>query len=193
MNQKSDLSQFTKDDFNRLYPLELVDYDPNWIATYEREKELILSAIDRNALLRIEHFGSTSIPGIMSKPYIDILIEIPKELLFNESIINQFKPIGYTHFKVPEREGVDAYMSFGKGYHLDGTKAQIFHIHMCPSDNFMWSQLKFRDYLINNKDHAKAYEILKLELVSKYKNDRGAYVLGKTDFIKETLLLIGEK
>ncbi len=183
----TDLSVLTKESFNTLYPVELVDHDPNWKVRYEGEKRLILSTIDHGLLKRVEHFGSTSIPGIKAKPYIDIIIEIEKELLFDEGLIEQFKPIGFQYFKVPERDDIDAYMSFGKGYYNDGTKAQIFHIHMCPANHFMWSQIAFRDYLVANPDHAAAYEKLKLELASKYANDRGAYVLGKTAFIQETL------
>jgi len=81
-------------------------------------------------------------------------------------------------------------MSFGKGYKLDGTKEQIFHIHMCPKNNLMWEQVKFKDYLINNPKRAMEYEKLKIILAAKHKNDRGGYVLSKTNFINETLELI---
>lgn len=183
----TDLSILTKEEFNALYPVELVDHNPEWSRLFDEEKQLIQNTVDQRLLKRIEHFGSSSIPGIKAKPYIDIIIEIEKEMLFNEDLIERFKTIEFQYFKVPERDGIDAYMSFGKGYYNDGTKAQIFHIHMCPADNFMWSQLGFRDYLIAHPEHAKAYEALKLELASKYRNDRGAYVLGKTEFIKSTL------
>ncbi|MDW3194434.1 MAG: GrpB family protein [Cytophagales bacterium] len=189
----TDLSQLTKEQFNTLYPVELVDYNPNWVRLFDAEKAMILSAVDSNLLGRIEHFGSTSIPGIKAKPYIDILIEIDESMLFNEGLIDQFKPIGYQHWKVPERDGIAAYMSFGKGYYNDGTTAQIFHIHMCPANNFMWKQIAFRDYLIAHPERAQAYESLKTDLAAKHKNDRGAYVLGKTDFVVETLAMIKDQ
>ncbi|WP_228235027.1 GrpB family protein [Allomuricauda sp. M10] len=187
---KKTLFDLTKDDWNTLFPVELVDHDPNWKSIFEAEKHLIFNANGSDRILRIEHFGSSSIPNIKAKPYIDLLIEIPENLLFDEELIEQFKELGYTHFKVPAREGIDAYMSFGKGYNLDGVKEQIFHIHMCPKTNVMWEQIQFRDYLIQHQDRAKAYEALKMELASKYRNDRGAYVLGKTEFIQQTLKII---
>jgi GrpB-like predicted nucleotidyltransferase (UPF0157 family) len=61
---------------------------------------------------------------------------------------------------------------------------------MCPKENVMWKQIEFRDFLISNKERAKKYEHLKLKLASEFRNDRGAYVLGKTDFINETLDMI---
>ena len=187
---KKTLFDLTKEDWNTLFPVELVDHDPNWKQIFEAEKHLIFNAIGSDRILRIEHFGSSSIPNIKAKPYIDLLIEIPENLLFDETLIEQFKELGYTHFKVPAREGIDAYMSFGKGYNLDGVKEQIFHIHMCPKTNSMWEQIQFRDYLIEHQDRAQAYEDLKVGLAAKYRNDRGAYVLGKTAFIRETLKII---
>lgn len=190
---KKTLYDLTKDDWNTLFPVELVDHNFEWKNIYENEKKRIIEKVGNEIILRVEHFGSSSIPKIKSKPYIDLLIEIPKELLFDENLIEKFTELGYSHFKVPARENIEEYSSFGKGYNLNGEKEQIFHIHMCPKENIMWEQIKFCDYLNANEKKAKEYENLKLELASKYRNDRGAYVLGKAEFIKETLKLIEEK
>jgi GrpB-like predicted nucleotidyltransferase (UPF0157 family) len=187
---KKSLKEFTRDDFNTLYPVELQDHNPEWKVIFEREKQRIYENTGLNQIVRIEHFGSTSIPGIKAKPYIGLLIEIPSELLFDPNLILQFETLGYTHFEVPKRENIEAYMSFGKGYNSEGKKEQIFHIHMCPKENYMWQQLKFKDYLISHPERAKAYEALKIESAKRFRNDRGSYVLSKTDFIKETLALI---
>lgn len=187
------IEELKKEDWNRLFPVELVDHNPDWKKIYEKEKQQILDKVGKEKILRIEHFGSTSIPSIKSKPYIDLMIEIPKELLFDEKLIKEFSQLGYSHFKVPTRENIEEYSTFGKGYNVDGMKEQIFHIHMCPKDNAMWKQINFRDYLNANKKRAKEYENLKLKLASKFKTDRGAYVLGKTDFINETINLTIKK
>ncbi|WP_242203815.1 GrpB family protein [Aestuariivivens insulae] len=189
---KKTLYDLTKDDWNTLFPIQLVDHNPEWKNSYEKEKERIIEIIGSEKILRIEHFGSSSISSIKSKPYIDLMIEIPEELLFNEKLIDQFSELGYSHFKVPARDNIEEYSTFGKGYNLDGTKEQVFHIHMCPKNNIMWKQIDFRDFLNSNFDRAKQYENLKIELAKKFKNDRGAYVLGKTEFVKETLELIEE-
>jgi GrpB-like predicted nucleotidyltransferase (UPF0157 family) len=173
--------------------VQLVEHSSLWKTIFEEEKEQILRILGRDIVLRIEHFGSTAIPNIKAKPYIDIIIEIPRDLLFDEGIIEKLREIGYTFFKVPERDGIDAYMSFGKGYNLEGKTEQIYHIHMCPTENIMWDQIAFRDYLRSNEKRAAAYEKLKLKLALEFKNDRGAYVLGKTEFIKETLKSIKDK
>jgi GrpB-like predicted nucleotidyltransferase (UPF0157 family) len=51
--------------------IHLAAYDPEWPALYEREAERIRDALGARAL-RIEHVGSTSVPGLDAKPVIDI-------------------------------------------------------------------------------------------------------------------------
>lgn len=190
---KKTLYDLTKEEWNTLFPIHLVEHNAEWKNIYKIEKKRIIEKVGNEIILRIEHFGSSSIPNIKSKPYIDLMIEIPKQVLFDENLIAKFTELGYSHFVVPARENIEAYSNFGKGYNLDGKKEQIFHIHMCPKNNVMWKQIDFRDYLNENLERAKEYESLKLELASKFKNDRGAYVLGKTEFVNETLKLIAEK
>ena len=87
---KKTLYDLTKDEWNTFFPIELVEHNPGWKKIYEQEKERIKAKVGREIILRIEHFGSSAIPSIKSKPYIDIMIEIPKELLFEEGIIAKF-------------------------------------------------------------------------------------------------------
>ncbi len=100
---KKTLYDFTTEDWNRFYPIELVEYNPEWKSIFESEKERIVKKVGKETILRIEHFGSSSIPGIKSKPYIDMLIEIPKKLLFDRNLIELFKELGYAHFVVPSQ------------------------------------------------------------------------------------------
>jgi hypothetical protein len=53
----------------------IVDYDPSWPKRFEAQRERIIKALGP-ALLRIEHIGSTSVPGLAAKPIIDILISV---------------------------------------------------------------------------------------------------------------------
>jgi GrpB-like predicted nucleotidyltransferase (UPF0157 family) len=56
--------------------IELVDYDPAWPVLYAREEERIRSILG-GRVIRIEHTGSTSVPGLPAKPIIDITLEVP--------------------------------------------------------------------------------------------------------------------
>ncbi len=56
-------------------PVQLVEYDPLWPEQFAREARRITSALGRRAL-QIEHIGSTSVPGLVAKPIIDILLVV---------------------------------------------------------------------------------------------------------------------
>lgn len=172
-------------DWNTLFPVELVAYDPTWPALFAQEKARLLAAIGADTLVRIEHFGSSAIAGIQAKPYIDLLVAIAPEQLFSDDLIQQFEALDYAYFKVPERANIAAYMSFQRG----SERTQIYHLHVCPLSNVMWEQLAFRDYLNTHPIRARQYERLKLGLAAQFRHDRGAYVLGKARFIADTLAL----
>ena len=56
--------------------IEIQDYDPEWPELYARE-EARLRAILGDRIVRLEHAGSTSVPGLPAKPIIDIVLEVP--------------------------------------------------------------------------------------------------------------------
>jgi GrpB-like predicted nucleotidyltransferase (UPF0157 family) len=53
----------------------IVDYDPAWPARFELERDRVARALG-NAALRIEHFGSTAVPGLGAKPIVDVLVVV---------------------------------------------------------------------------------------------------------------------
>src|SRR4051794_41584550 len=54
-------------------PVRLADYDPRWPELYEREARRIRAALG-DRIERLEHVGSTSVPGLIAKPLIDIVL-----------------------------------------------------------------------------------------------------------------------
>ena len=190
---KKSIKEFTKKDWDTLFPIKLSEHNPEWKNIFESEKQKINENVGIEFIERIEHFGSSSIPNIKSKPYIDILIEVPKELLFAPQMIKGFEDIGYTCLTEPIEDNDDNYMILAKGYNVDGTNEQVFHIHACSKGNPMLNQIEFRDYLISNPERAKEYETLKIKLESEFKNDRSGYRIAKTEFINKTLKMCKEK
>jgi GrpB-like predicted nucleotidyltransferase (UPF0157 family) len=57
-------------------PVQLVEYDPAWPVQFEREATRIRSALGER-VRRLEHAGSTSVPGLAAKPVIDIVLAVP--------------------------------------------------------------------------------------------------------------------
>ena len=56
-------------------PVALAEYDPAWPALYRREEQRIRGALGER-VLRLEHIGSTSVPGLAAKPVIDMVLEV---------------------------------------------------------------------------------------------------------------------
>ena len=56
-------------------PITLVEYDPAWPDHFAHEERRIRDALGERAL-RIEHIGSTAVPGLIAKPIIDILLVV---------------------------------------------------------------------------------------------------------------------
>jgi GrpB-like predicted nucleotidyltransferase (UPF0157 family) len=72
-----DLAEVVIGDVQQLtQPIEIREYDPEWPALYAREKTRILAALGVR-VVRLEHAGSTSVPGLPAKPIVDIVLEVP--------------------------------------------------------------------------------------------------------------------
>ena len=180
MNQK--IEDLSREELGKLFPIEVVPYNEMWPILFEDEKKMLIEFLGIQIALRIEHFGSTSIPQLAAKPTIDILIEIPiltDEL--KESIISKMKNAGYGFIWRSDIQ--PPYMMFAKGYNLIGLKEQTFHVHMGQNDHPLWDRIYFRDYLRQNPEISKQYEKLKFDLAEKFKYDREDYTNAKTEFI----------
>jgi GrpB-like predicted nucleotidyltransferase (UPF0157 family) len=56
--------------------VKVVPYDPRWPAMFEEEKERLRAWLSSELIGRIEHFGSTAVPGMAAKPIVDMLVEV---------------------------------------------------------------------------------------------------------------------
>ena len=176
------ITDLTKDEIARLFPVKLSAHTRKWKRIYEKERNLILNLLNDD-ILRIEHFGSTSIPDLTAKDTIDILIEISDKNNFNNEIIEKLKTIDYDY--ILQNEGDSQHMVFVKGYSPTGEKDQTFHIHMGPKNHKIWDRIFFRDYLTENKEIAEQYGILKIKLSEKHEYDRVGYRIAKTEFVQK--------
>ena len=183
MVREKKLEDLTPEELGKLFPIQIVPYDKNWVNIFNSESKLIKDTLGDNIALKIEHFGSTAVDGISAKPTIDILVEIPFLTdKLKEMIIQKMAEIDY-HFIWRTDERVP-YMHFVKGYTIDGFKGNVFHIHMGDKSHPLWDRIYFRDYLRQNNKVAEEYESLKISLAEKFKYDREAYTNAKSEFVK---------
>lgn len=175
------LNKLTKDELGRLFPVILAEYNPDWPELFVREKKRIIALLGEQVALKVEHIGSTSVVGLLTKPTIDILVEIPKGEQIKEEIISTMISHGYNYM----HDQTDHIMVV-KGYTPDGFKGQCYHIHMGPDDHTgLWDRIYFRDYLKTHPSVAREYALLKKDLADKYQFDREAYTDSKSEFVAE--------
>lgn len=161
-----------------LFPIILTSHNPDW-SEWANEEILELSELLKAHGPVINHIGSTAIPNIQAKPIIDILVELNPDA--DRSRIKEImEAAGYICMSVS-----DSRMSFNKGYTPAGYADKVFHIHFHRTgDN---DEIRFRDYLTAHPEVAKEYELLKLSLLPKYKNDRDGYTEAKSEFVRQTI------
>jgi GrpB-like predicted nucleotidyltransferase (UPF0157 family) len=159
-------------------PVEIVDYDPEWPRIFARFRDKIASSLGSLAT-RIEHVGSTAVPGLAAKPVIDldVVISCWADL---PAVISNLRPLGYHpqgDLGVPGREAFTS--PSGEPSH---------HLYVCADDSPQLARhLIFRDTLRAQPDTVRAYADLKRSLAEKFGGDRTAYADAKTAFVKRVL------
>lgn len=162
----------------------LVPYDPAWPEAFRREKEHLLACLPADVIRRVEHFGSTAVPGLPAKPVVDLLVEVSDLTTVRQEVVPILEAQGYDYLWRPTHgdDGPPFYAWFIKRDPATGVRTH--HIHMVEADfQGYWERLLFRDYLIAHPDVARAYAELKERLAAEHPNDRVAYTRGKTAFI----------
>jgi len=170
----------TPQELGRLFPIRLEPWNPEYAERYAGEKERILARFLPGEIAQIDHIGSTAIPGILSKPTIDILLQVAQEVSL-EKIMAIFRDLDYQY--IPKPENPPPHMMFVKGYTPEGFRGQAFHVHVRYPGN--WDEIPFRDYLTAHPALARQYEKIKQKLASRHRFDRDAYTLGKTEFVEK--------
>lgn len=157
----------------------LSSYNRDWKTLFEREKttlEQVLHGIN----VAIEHIGSTSVPGLKSKPILDIGIAVDGshniDTIVNILIKNNYNSLGFRS----EQMGVILERLF------DGKRTHC--IHILDQSSAHWADyLNLRDLLRANEHIRNEYQQLKETLAALHCNNRKAYTAGKAEFIQAHL------
>ena len=162
-------------------PIRIVPYDARWPEAFRRE-EGRLSALIGPAALAIHHIGSTAVPGLCSKPVVDVLVEAA-DLAWVDQLEPEFVSAGF----VPKGEyGIAGRRYFSRP---EGRELKT-HVHVFQKgDPAVARHLLFRDLLRGEPGVADDYCALKLELAHEHGGDAEAYQNGKAAFISSVELL----
>jgi GrpB-like predicted nucleotidyltransferase (UPF0157 family) len=157
-------------------------YDPAWPEAFRWEAEHLRGCLPAELIGRIEHFGSTAVPGLAAKPIIDMLVEVWDPAEVRRRVPPILEPQGYDYFWRPTwGDDTPPWYAWFIRRGADGRRTH--HIHMVEPHFEHWDRLLFRDYLIERLDLAQEYAALKLRLARVHAGDRVAYTRAKTDFI----------
>jgi GrpB-like predicted nucleotidyltransferase (UPF0157 family) len=173
---RQDFSNVSEEKLSELFPVLLKEHNSEWVNYFIDERNFLQSVFG-DRIIRINHIGSSCVPGLIAKPTIDILLEIsPNSDL--SAITDKLIDEGYI-VNTPQKDII----MYLKGYTPNGFEGQCVHIHVRHYDD--WDELYFRDYLILHPDIAHEYEKLKLMLKEQYTHDRDGYTEAKGEFIRK--------
>jgi GrpB-like predicted nucleotidyltransferase (UPF0157 family) len=160
-------------------PIVIVDYDPEWPARFELERDRVAQALGAVAL-RIEHIGSTAVPGLGAKPIVDVLVTV--EDPDDDAVI------------LPALEGAGYELRVREPAHrMFRTPARDVHVHVWrDSDPEVERYLRLRDRLRSSAGDRAAYERLKRELATREWADMNDYAEAKGELIEAILAGAGE-
>ena len=172
-----DLTDMSLEELWQLFPIVLKEHNSAYPMWYEQEKAAISCALRGHDICRINHIGSTAVKGLIAKPIIDILLELPSAYEMDR-VAAQLQIDGWTQMAI---NGLDQTIDLNKGYTPAGFVQKVYHLHIKPQGD--WDELYFRDYLQAHPAIARQYEALKLQLRKLFEHDRDAYTSAKADFI----------
>ncbi len=158
----------------------IVDYDPAWPDRFERARDRLRGLLPESA--RIEHVGSTAVPGLAAKPILDLLVGVARLAEF-EACLGALESDGW-HY-VPEHEAVFPERRF---LAKPEARPRTHHLHAVEIGTPFWNDhLAFRDHLRRHASAAAEYAALKRELAARHRDDRLAYTEAKSGFVEAVL------
>ena len=175
---EKELSEMTLEELWELFPIILKEHNDEYKNWYKIEEERLIYLIEDKCLYRVNHIGSSAVEGLISKPTVDILLELNNDC-DADGISNMLIEEGWILMSSQEKPYKG--MVFNKGYTKNGFAEKVYHLHMRLAGD--WDELYFRDYLIEYEEVAYEYAQLKMKLLDKYRNDRDGYTHAKTDFV----------
>jgi GrpB-like predicted nucleotidyltransferase (UPF0157 family) len=137
-------------------PIELAEYDPAWPGLFEREAARVRAALGERALA-VEHVGSTSVPGLVAKPRIDIVLTVP-DSADEAAYMPPLERAGYV-LRIREPEWYEHRVFKGPDTDVN------LHAFSAGGPEVA-RMLRFRDWLRTHEDDRLLYERTKRDLAA---------------------------
>jgi GrpB-like predicted nucleotidyltransferase (UPF0157 family) len=158
-------------------PIEVVAYDRQWPEIFNGWRSRLIAHLSDTAA-RIDHVGSTSVPGLDAKPIVDIQVSVAN--------------LGDEHRYVPACEAAGLLLRARdderRFFRPPFVAPREVHVHVCVAGS-TWERehLLFRDFLRRDRDARDAYAAAKRDAAIVWRDDRIAYTEAKTEVILDIL------
>ena len=158
----------------------LAVYDPRWPELFVETRFELERALGGTALA-VHHVGSTSVPGLVAKPLLDVLVSVANLEAARAIAPSRLASLG---FELSDHDDIAERLFFRR--RSNGIRTH--HVSLAePASRYHRDTLTFRDALRADARTADAYARLKQQLAVKCPRDRLAYMNGKTEFVRGVL------
>ncbi|HEY9226315.1 MAG TPA: GrpB family protein [Gemmatimonadaceae bacterium] len=152
-------------------------YDPLWPLEFEAEADRIVRAC-YDLPIRLEHIGSTAVPGLSAQPIVDIAAGIPPRAK-RQPYIAALRQLGYEH---KGAHGIP-----GRDYFRRGAP-RSHQVNLVSWNSELWREwIVFRDFLRTSPETAREFDALKRELSATFADDPRKYAEAKGPFVRAVL------
>lgn len=158
-------------------PVEVVDWTPRWAEQFEEVARVLRDALSQVPSARVEHVGSTSVPGLAAKPILDIDVVVAPEDV--RAAVEALTSIGHVH------RG-DLGVAGREAFHAPGPPRR--NVYVCTAGTVnVRNHLAVRDVLRSRADLREAYAEVKRTLAAQPGMDIDTYIAGKSAVLQQVL------
>ncbi len=162
--------------------IEVVDWSPAWAQQFQAVAAVLREALHEVPSARVEHVGSTSVPGLAAKPILDIDVVVDAAEV--AATVAALESVGYVHRGDLGVTGREAFFA------PDEPRR---HVYVCTAGTTnVRNHLAVRDVLRTRDDLRDAYAAVKLALAADPGMDIETYVAGKSEVLQQVLEVSGE-
>lgn len=167
-------------------PVDIVEYDPAWQRSFAEQRDRMTILLRGWLAEPVEHVGSTAVPGLASKPVVDMLAPVTS-LARARGAVAVLTEDGWLHWPT------DPNSSWRMWFLRPRPDARTHHLYLIQYDDPHTRALRaFRDALRADDVLRDRYEALKRKQAKSFRDDREAYTNAKRHFIDDVLRQVGK-
>ena len=156
-------------------PIQIVDYDPSWPARFNSEVARLAAVVT----LKLQHIGSTAVPGLAAKPIIDLMAVVDD---LDAPISALVERGGYAY-----PAAYNATLTQRRWLCRPSATHRTHHLHLVADPDELIRHIDFRDALRADAQLAQQYAVLKRDAAARLSDDREGYTATKTPFVRRVV------